>query len=1069
MGIASYIQSSFLGGEWSKAAQGRIDRPDYRTALNLCLNGIPMDSGAWTRRSGFRYMAHTRNGAAGRVIPWTFKEAQPYDMEFTDGYLRFIDDSGLVKTNDAQTVVSISTANPAKVATTTAHGWSTGNQGMFGNLAGATPLLLNRQVKITVTSATEFTIADALTGTAINGSTLGANPTAATFSRITEIATPYTATTWQRVRSVQTEKTAVLLNGATPQALTVTKDPTTAAFAEFALTEPSFIDGPYYDPVPGGTQITPDALTGIVNLTTTYPTWSATKAYSAGDFVTYSSVDYYALTGANVNLQPDTHASNWAVVSPGVTPGSINFTGSDIGRFIRLYSEPADWAVGTTYAAAAVVKYNNAYWTALVGSNTGNQSGIDLTKWAVNAAGAIWSWGKITGLRNLINAALAGSASIGQLIEGGGLAALFDSNTDKTYALSATLIVDTGGGDPAAVYAGKNYSGATDQKIQSATLFPPSDVPFVYGTITSGPDSGTHPSYDVTFNLRGKATLPASASDGTLLGSTLKSITLSDPIIPITISSSDQTTAWKYAWVEIVAVRTSGPSGFNVRTFFGVAQMQFFKPAAGAANGVTFQIVGENLLYTVPIRIWRLGLFSDTTGYPTCGTYHEGRLWLSGIVDNRIDGGAVVTRSGTMFDFTPTEKNGVVTDANAISYVFSAPGVNPIFWMLSEQQGIICGTQAGEWLVRGSESDNKITPTSIRAHQVTHIGCANIEPRKAGLTMAFVQKFKHKIMEYFADVYSGKYASPNLSLMAKHLATRGLEEIAYQQELVPILWNRCTDGSLIGATYKRESLSASQGPAFIGWHQHTLGSGRTIESICAGPSDDGLLDALTIVSNDTATGIRHVERLTNLFEEGSDISAGWFLDDAITPAYAVATVAGRASLVLTGLWHLNGSTVTVSAGGIDCGAFAVASGTCTVPLTGLLTQAYIDTFDSGAFPVVVGFSYTSKGQIVRPATQPESGARTGPGFGKVRRTHLLSALLQDTQGISFGTDFAKLNAANFETPGGTAYTRLELFSGVFRVTPTDSYGLDSMVAWQISRPYPATVALIGGMLETQDQ
>ena len=35
-----------------------------------------------------------------------------------------------------------------------------------------------------------------------------------------------------------------------------------------------------------------------------------------------------------------------------------------------------------------------------------------------------------------------------------------------------------------------------------------------------------------------------------------------------------------------------------------------------------------NLPRTTACKTWRLGLFSNTTGYPTCGTYHEGRLWL---------------------------------------------------------------------------------------------------------------------------------------------------------------------------------------------------------------------------------------------------------------------------------------------------------------------------------------------------------------------------------------------------------------------------------------------------------
>ena len=53
----------------------------------------------------------------GRLIPFDFKENAPYNMEFTDGYLRFWNGPALAMTNDAQAVASISAANPAKVAT----------------------------------------------------------------------------------------------------------------------------------------------------------------------------------------------------------------------------------------------------------------------------------------------------------------------------------------------------------------------------------------------------------------------------------------------------------------------------------------------------------------------------------------------------------------------------------------------------------------------------------------------------------------------------------------------------------------------------------------------------------------------------------------------------------------------------------------------------------------------------------------------------------------------------------------------------------------------------------------
>ena len=88
MADASSLQTSFHGGEWSPNAQGRADDKAYREAMNVCLNGYPMEAGAWTRRQGFRFCAPTRNGQAGWLLPFAFAQNDPYNMEFTNQFLR---------------------------------------------------------------------------------------------------------------------------------------------------------------------------------------------------------------------------------------------------------------------------------------------------------------------------------------------------------------------------------------------------------------------------------------------------------------------------------------------------------------------------------------------------------------------------------------------------------------------------------------------------------------------------------------------------------------------------------------------------------------------------------------------------------------------------------------------------------------------------------------------------------------------------------------------------------------------------------------------------------------------
>lgn len=1055
MGDASLTQTSFLGGKWSKYAQGRYDRPEYRTALNVCLNAMPLEQGAWARRPGSAFAKTTRAGNPGMVRPFDFKQSLPYTIEFTANFLRFRQGSNLVTTNDDQTITSISSANPAEVTTSGNHGWSSGNAVMFAGLDGLTPLLQNRIFTITVTASNKFTIVDEVTGANIDGSTLGSLNAGATVQRLREVASPYDDTLWPSVRIVQAELTAIILHPTIPPyVLTATSPSVGQTYYSFALAKANLLDGPYFDPFTNGVQVTPSAVTGLVTLTLSFPTYSATKAYSIGDFVTYTAVNYQSLVDQNVGNQPNTHPGEWKAVSAGLAIGPNGFVGTDVNRLIRIQD------------------------------SAGN-----------------WTWGKITALANIISGTLAGSTNIGDMTSGGGLAAAFDGTTGKAASACASKAVTST--SPSKTYCGKNYSGASAQAIQSVTIWPSNDKGFYtltkkYTTVTNSyvydAGSGTYiltytgsipftvtTTATVVANLRAKASAPASSSDGTLLGSAAVSGSS-----PITISSNDTTTTWNYVWIEIVAssINISVPapvntfhsgvlsyytqvSTLNSYTFIDyLAQEQHFNPSSsGVGSSVTFQVLGNAFADTTARSNWRLGVYSDTTGWPSCGTYHEGRLWLAGSQPNRIDGSV----SNSPFNFAPTSTTGQVLDSSAIAAVFNAKDVNAIFWLEPDQLGIVAGTQAGGWLIQASNNNNILTPTSIQAHRYDRIGCANIEPRRADRTLLIVQRYGRKIYEYFADVFSGKFSTQNVTWPCRDLVASGIREIAYQQELTPVIWVRCANGSLFGITYKRESLVSSQPPNFQAPHSHTLGSGRVVESICVGPSTDGSTDSLTMVTNDLGSGIRHVEILTPLFEEGTATSAAWFLDDAVVPSSTTIT---SASCVLNGLWHLNGFVVTVYAGGIDCGDWLVSNGSITMTYgdgisagtgNGLFTQAFAQ---SASF--VVGFTYNSDAQVVRPATPQESGARTGPAQGKLRRSHRYSALLDNTVGISFGASFDKLYPANFKTAGGASYTTGQAFSGVFRDNLSGDYSLDGGLCWRVSRPYPATVVSVSQSLSTQD-
>jgi len=1189
----NFTQSSFLGGEWSKFAQGRIELPAYKTALNVCRNGVPMEEGTWVRRSGTHFASTTLNGAAGRVMPFAFEHSSPYMMEFTNGFIRMYavatqtsglsaplpNDFRLVTTNDNQQVSSISTANPAIVQTGSIHQWITGDQVqfLFASTVNAafTPLLRARTFKITVTDSTHFSIADSITGAGIDGSTLGwSSPAANTVIAVRNLAlaTPYTAGTWADVRKIQAEKQAILLHGSfPPRNLNVVSVPTVSAFAAFSLSQVNFKDGPYLDPPTDGTVLTPAVVAATKGTLPGALNWSAIAwngtvfcTVAFGSAIAATSVDGITWVSRVLPVSANWSAIAWnGTVFCAVTNGpyDVNGNGSTIAATSpdgitwtqRTLSSAGAWVSiawdGTNFcvvgggpsgtpSADVMTSPTGTTWTTRTGALP-QQLGIESLWSAVNSNGsglfvALSHAGYVLGSQ-FSNSIVATSADHGV------------TWTQRTFPI--TSLISTAVGWNGTVFSaigtgqfsatspdGINWTQRTMPSAQAWTAIAANGAG-LFTAVSTGSVSATSPD-GVTWTARA---LPFSASwdgiawNGTVFcavasGNTLTGVSTTGSFSVVTLTASSIVSinngfgflstdvgrqirlrseplayvpATTYAAGDAVLfnlVYYTSLVGTNTGNQPDISPTKWAISAAAARwtwgiiatvvspSNITVALSGLDLLYpTITIYTWRLGVYTSTNnGWPTCGVYYEGRIWLAGAIPNRVDASTVNGIMPTQLDMTPTAVDGTVSDNNGISYTFNSDDVNPIFWMVGTKAGIVSGTQAGEWLI-SAPTTGPISPTNIQAQHGTHYGCSNIEPEPTEITISFVQRFNRKILEYFPDVFSGRYIAPNLTQHAKHLTTTGIAEIRYQQELLPVLWTRCLDGSLVGASYKRSSLFSSQPPDFIGWHRHDLGSARTLESIAVGPSADGTLDTLAMVTNG-ADNIRHVEFMESVFDVDSDITAGWFCDDAIVPSGGTIVAAGvNSTLTFYGLWHLNGKTVTVWCGGIDVGDFTVVSGAVTVPIdndvAGLFTHQYLASISSisaygskatlidGPYgrltvPAVIGFTYTSQGQCLRPDW---AEGTSGTSQAKPSRAHQLGGLLVGCQGISFGTSFDKLHAANFKTPRGTAYTNLQLFTGVYWETLDDEWNFDSMICWQITRPYPSAIASIGGFIQTTNR
>lgn len=98
-----HIKTSFVGGEFGDALQGRVDVAQYENACEILENFLVRPYGTAISTPGTEFIRETKLSAAGsdstvRLIPFVFSRTDAYIIEFGESYFRFYTDGGIVVT-----------------------------------------------------------------------------------------------------------------------------------------------------------------------------------------------------------------------------------------------------------------------------------------------------------------------------------------------------------------------------------------------------------------------------------------------------------------------------------------------------------------------------------------------------------------------------------------------------------------------------------------------------------------------------------------------------------------------------------------------------------------------------------------------------------------------------------------------------------------------------------------------------------------------------------------------------------------------------------------------------------
>lgn len=464
--------------------------------------------------------------------------------------------------------------------------------------------------------------------------------------------------------------------------------------------------------------------------------------------------------------------------------------------------------------------------------------------------------------------------------------------------------------------------------------------------------------------------------------------------------------------------------------------------ARSSSTVVTVKLLGEPLLNTNAIKEWRLGYWSNTTGWPGTGEFFEDRLWMAGSTEAPdVFAGSV---TGDYENFSQTDSQGTVLDDSAIVLRLNSRKLSRILWITSDTRGLLMGTGSEEYTV-ASPGGGVLTARDVKARPATRRGSKEVEPVSVDNQLLFVQRGGRALREFAFVFEVDGYKAPSMTQLAGHIGVVPFAEMAYAQEPHSIVWVRREDGTMAGLTYNRDEN-------VIGWHQQDFAGGY-VESITVIPQSDGLQDALwlSVVREVGGEDKRYIERLTRFWDFDTELEDAFFVDSGLV--YDGAEID-----TVYGLQHLEGEDVYGLTDGRPVGPLTVENGSVTLSYP--------------ASRIVLGLGFEGRGEIPRL----ESGASDGTAQGKTKRINSMVLSVWRSFGGLIGIYNAEAKAFVYEPlqyPGDyDVIEEITLYTGMIGpITPSPGYDMDGFIAFVRPKesPLPFNITAIMPQLNTQDR
>lgn len=431
--------------------------------------------------------------------------------------------------------------------------------------------------------------------------------------------------------------------------------------------------------------------------------------------------------------------------------------------------------------------------------------------------------------------------------------------------------------------------------------------------------------------------------------------------------------------------------------------------------------------YTAGTWRWRLGAFSDTTGWPEHGVIKDQRLWL--FLDDR----GFASVAGDLLNFDRLNEFGEISNDMAISFQLDEP--HPVQWASADGE-LFFGSSKAEYVIRAAGATQGIGPLNFEVKRQARRGSAPLRAMELNGAPLFLQRNGRKLLHMVDDSY-GRYAPADLTRYADHITVSPLTELCWQKEPLQLIWGVRADGVLVCADYMPDE-------SVLGWARRPLGGDLKARSICAITDPAGGREQLWCAA-ERADGRWFILLLAPWREAGA------------TPDPCLMSDAG---LTYTGtpinelfVPHLAGETVEVVGDRQWLGTFTAEPGSGRIVL------------DEPVSTAAVGLPFPAHMVLV----PQEAGGDNGPAQGKMQRTSRITLRVQESLGFSVECQGRRV------TEIGNVYPGTDLAEAIPALT--EDVPLDIVGAWtrasqltiRRTAPLPSTILALMQLTEVSQR